>query len=156
MSGRTFRLRRGTTSVALLVGGAAVAVATWVGGSPAWALGVAVAYVVLAALTYLWAGGAGDAAAILRAEPDERQRGLDRDATALTGVAMALAALAGAVVSIGRSGNPGAYGVMCVVGGTASRSAWPCCAGGADAGRDGARDPDQPVTVSVPTIPAAA
>jgi hypothetical protein len=87
MSGRTFRLRRGTTSVALLVGGAAVAVATWVGGSPAWVPGVAAAYLVLAGLTYLWAGRAGDAAATLRAEPDERQRGLDRDATALTGVA---------------------------------------------------------------------
>ena len=116
MSGSTFRLRRGTTLVALAVGGAAVAVATWVGGSPAWALGMAVAYLVVAALTYLWAGRAGGAAAVLRAEPDERQRGLDRDATALTGVAMALA---GAIVSIGRSGNPGAYGVMCVVGGSA-------------------------------------
>ena len=119
MSGRTFRLRRGTTSVTLAVGGAAVAVATWVGGSPAWALGMAVAYLVVAALADLWAGRAGGAAAVLRAEPDERQRGLDRDATALTGVAMALAALARAVVSIGRSGNPGAYGVMCVVGGSA-------------------------------------
>lgn len=119
MSGRTFRRRRGTTSVTLLVGGAAVVVATWVGGNPAWAGGVAAAYLVLAALAYLWAGGAGDTAAVLRAAPDERQRGLDRDTTALTGVAMALAALAGAVVSIGRSGNPGAYGVMCVVGGAA-------------------------------------
>ena len=94
----------------MAVGGAAVAVATWVGGSPAWALGVAAAYLVLAALADVWAGRAGETAAILRAEPDERQRGLDRDATALTGVAMALAALAGAAVSIGRSGNPGAMG----------------------------------------------
>ncbi len=153
MSGRTFRLRRGTTSVTLLVGGVAVAVATWVGGSPAWALGVAAAYAVLAALAYVWAGGAGDTAAILRAEPDERQRGLDRDATALTGVAMALA---GAVVSIGRTGNRGPTGSCAWSAERPTRSAWPCCAGGADPRGGRPRHRPQPVTVSVPTMPAAA
>ncbi len=118
---------------------------------------MAVAYLVLAARAYLWAGGAGDAAAILRAEPDERQRGLDRDATALTGVAMALAALAGAVVSIGRSGNPGAYGVMFVVGGSGVCGQPGRAAPAALTARGGRpRHPHQPVTVSVPTMPAAA
>jgi hypothetical protein len=119
MSGRPSRLRRGSTSVTLLVGGAAIALATWVGGSAAWAIAVGAAFVVLATGAFVWAGGAGDAAAILRADPDERQRGLDRDATAVMGVVVVLAALVGAVVSIGRSGNPGAYGVLCAVGGAA-------------------------------------
>jgi transcriptional regulator with XRE-family HTH domain len=45
---------------------------------------------------------------------------------------------------------------MCVVGGTAYAIKPGRAASGTDAGRGGARDPDQPVTVSVPTMPAAA
>ena len=53
----------------------------------------------------------------MRVGGDERQRGLDRDATAITGVVMSLAAIIGAVVETARNLDPGAYGVMCVVGG---------------------------------------
>jgi hypothetical protein len=119
MSGMRSRTRRGATSVTLLVGGAVLATATWIGGSPAWAVGTAVAFIALAAGAFVWAGGSGDTAAILGADRDERQRGLDRDATAVTGVVMVIAALAGAVISIGRTGNPGGYGLLCLVGGVA-------------------------------------
>lgn len=113
--------RRGsqaTSAVVLVVGGAAVAGATWAAGNLAWAIAVMAAYVVLAAGAYLWAGRAGDIAALLRGSGDERQRGLDRDATAFTALVLIVAALAGALVSIGRSGNPGVYGAFCVIAGT--------------------------------------
>jgi hypothetical protein len=117
MSGIRSRTRRGATSIALLAGGAALATATWIGGSTAWAIGTAVAFIALAAGAFVWAGGSGDTAAILGADRDERQRGLDRDATAVTGVVMVIAALAAAVISIGRTGNPGGYGLLRLVGG---------------------------------------
>ena len=54
----------------------------------------------------------------MRAGWDERQRRLDRDATAWSGLAMALTAIIGAIVSTARNGgDPGGYGVICVVGG---------------------------------------
>jgi hypothetical protein len=45
------------------------------------------------------------------------QRGMDRDATTIMGLAMGVAALVGAIVEIARSANPGPYGMMCTVGG---------------------------------------
>lgn len=56
-------------------------------------------------------------AAILRVGGDERQRGLDRDATAITGVVMSVAAIVGGIVQIARTGDPGVYGLFCVIGG---------------------------------------
>ncbi len=53
----------------------------------------------------------------MRVSGDERQRSLDRDATTIAGYAMVFAAIIGAVVQIARGEGPGAYGVMCVVGG---------------------------------------
>jgi len=52
------------------------------------------------------------ARAILRASGDERQRGLDGDATAITGLVMSGVAVFGAIVEIGRTGNPGVWGTM--------------------------------------------
>ena len=66
---------------------------------------------------YLWSGGKGDVAAIMRVGGDERQKGIDRDATVITGMALSLAALVGAIVETARDGNPGAFGIMCLVGG---------------------------------------
>ncbi len=112
--------RRGSRAASagvLVVGGAAVAGATWAAGDLGWAIGVMAAYVALASGAYLWAGRSGDLAALLRGDGDERQRGLDRDATAFTGLVLIIAALAGALVSIGRTGNPGVYGGFCVIAG---------------------------------------
>jgi hypothetical protein len=107
---------RGVAAGILIVGGVGVAAATWVSGSLGWAIGALAIYVVLAALAFVWAGGSGDVAAILRVGGDERQRGLDRDATAITGVVMSLAAIVGGIVQIARTGNPGVYGLFCVIG----------------------------------------
>src|SRR5580704_10309567 len=104
---------RSATAAVLVVGGGALAVATWVAGDH----GLVGFYALAAGIAYLWSGGKGDVAAIMRAGGDERQRGMDRDATAIMGLAMGLAALVGAVVDIARTGNPGPYGVMCAVGG---------------------------------------
>ena len=71
---------------------------------------------MLAAGAYVWAGRSSDFAALLRGGGDERQRGLDRDATAITAIVMSIAAVLGAVISIGRTGNPGVYGEFCVIG----------------------------------------
>ena len=108
---------RGVTAAVLLVGGGAVAAATWASGDHGLAVGLVVFYVLAAGVAYLWSGGKGDVAAIMRVGGDERQKSIDRDATAITGMAMSLAALVGAIVEVARDGDPGAFGVMCLVGG---------------------------------------
>ena len=108
---------RGVTAAVLLVGGGAVAAATWASGDHGLAVGLVVFYVLAAGVAYLWSGGKGDVAAIMRVGGDERQKGIDRDATAITGMAMSLAALVFAIVETARDGDPGAFGVMCLVGG---------------------------------------
>jgi hypothetical protein len=108
---------RGATAAVLVIGGGAVAVATWASGDHGLAVGLVAIYAVAAVIAYLWSGGRGDIAAIMRVGGDERQRGIDRDATAITGLVMALAAVTGAIIQTARSADPGAYGVMCAVGG---------------------------------------
>jgi hypothetical protein len=109
---------RTAAAAILAVGGGALAVATWISGAPVIALGLVVFYAVAGGVAYLWAGRDSDIGAIMRAGGDERQRRLDRDATALSGLAMALTAIIGAIVSTARNGgDPGGYGVICVVGG---------------------------------------
>ena len=108
---------RAASAIILLLGGVGVAIATWVGGSHGWAIAAIVAYAVLAAAAYLWAGRSSDVAALIRGGGDERQRGLDRDATAITAIVMSIAAVLGALISIGRTGNPGVYGEFCLIGG---------------------------------------
>lgn len=112
-------VRRSTTAIVLATVGLALSVAIWLNGSHAFALGVLVFYALAAFAAFRWAGGHGDVAAILGSSADERQRGLDRDATALAGLAAMLYALGGAIVSVARTGDPGAFGVICVVGGAA-------------------------------------
>jgi len=101
----------------LLIGGGAVAAAAWVGGDPGWAIAALAIYAVLAGVAFVWAGGSGDVAAIIRVGGDERQRGLDRDATAIMGLAMSVVAVVGGIVQIARTGDPGVYGLFCVVSG---------------------------------------
>jgi hypothetical protein len=115
--------RRGASAGLLLIGGGAVAAATWVSGDHGWAIAALAIYAVLAAVLYVWAGRSGDFAALLRVSGDERQRGLDRDATAIMGLVMSAVAVVGAIIEIGRTGNPGVYGLFCVVAGVVYASA---------------------------------
>ena len=108
--------RRLAAAITLLAGGG-VAAATWVSGDHGWAIGIAAAFLVLAAVTYVWSGRSGDVAAVLRAGGDERQRGLDRDALALSAQATTVVAVVGAIVQIARTGDPGVYGLLCAVSG---------------------------------------
>jgi hypothetical protein len=91
-------LRRGATVGVLVVGGGGVAIATWVSGEHGLAIGLVAIYAVAAVIAYIWSGGKGDVAAILRVGGDERQRGLDRDATAITGLVVVVAAVIGAII----------------------------------------------------------
>jgi hypothetical protein len=111
------RGRRGATAGVLVVGGGAVVAASLIADDVAVAIVMGVLYIACAIGAYFWAGGSGDVAAIMRVGGDERQRSLDRDATIIAGYCMVFAALTGAVVQIARGEGPGAYGVMCVVGG---------------------------------------
>ena len=114
------RGHRAATAVILLVGGAALAAATWVGGDHVLSVGLIAFYVVAAGLAYLWAGRDSDVGAIMRVGGDERQRRLDRDATAVAGLAMGLTAVVGAIVSAARNhGEIGGFGLICFVGGMA-------------------------------------
>jgi hypothetical protein len=110
-------LRRGATAAVLVVGGGGVAIATWVSGQHGFAIALVAIYAVAAVVAYIWAGGKGDVAAILRIGGDERQRGIDRDATAIMGIVVVVAAVVGAIVQTARNADPGAYGVICAVGG---------------------------------------
>ena len=117
MKTRTMNARRGATAAVLLVGGGAIAAATWVGGDHGLAVGLVVFYVVAGAIAYLWAGGDGDVAAMMRVDGDERQRGIDRDAVAVTGMVLILFALGGTIVQTARSLDPGPWSLMCTVAG---------------------------------------
>ena len=109
---------RGATTAVLVVGGGALALATWVGGAHALALGLVAVYAVAATVAYVWAGRDSDVGAIMRVGGDERQRRIDRDATALSGLAMGATALLGAIITTARNhGDTGAYGLICLVGG---------------------------------------
>lgn len=112
------RGRRGASSAVLIVAGGALAVATWVGGQHAIALGLLVFYLVCAVVAYAWAGRDSDAGAALRAGGDERQRRLDHDATAIAGLAMIALAIVGAIISAAvNGGDIGVYGLFAAVGG---------------------------------------
>ena len=110
--------RRGATAAILVVGGGALAAATWIGGDHVLAMILVAFYALAAGVAFLWAGRDTDVGAIMRVSGDERQRRLDRDATALAGLAMGLSAIIGAIVSAARNhGDIGGYGVICFVGG---------------------------------------
>lgn len=119
MTPTTLRGNRFASAAVLAVGGGAVAAATWVSGNRAWAIATTAVYALAAVAAYLWAGRSGDVAAILRAGGDERQRTMDRNATAITGLAVIVVSLVGAVVSLARTGNPGDFGLVCLVAGVA-------------------------------------
>lgn len=119
MTARTTTGHRSASALVLLIGGGALAVAAWIGGEPTLAVMLVGFYVVVAVIAYLWSGGKGDVAAVMRAGGDERQRMLDRDATAVSGVAMGAAAIVGAIVETARGDDIAGYGVIAAVGGIA-------------------------------------
>lgn len=111
MTQATARGHRTATAAVLALGGGALAAATWVGGDHILSIGLIAFYVLATGLAYVWAGRDSDVGAIMRVGGDERQRGLDRDATAVSGLAMGLAAIVGAIVSAARNhGDIGGYG----------------------------------------------
>ncbi len=110
-------VRRTLSAIVLATGGLALSTAIWINGSHGFALGVLSFYAMASIAAYRWSGGRGDVAAILSSGGDERQRGLDRDATAIAGLTVTLLALVGAIVAVARTGNPGDFGVICFVSG---------------------------------------
>src|SRR4051794_25291032 len=112
------RGHRTASAAVLALGGGALAAATWVGGEHILSIGLIAFYALAAGLAYLWAGRDSDVGAIMRVGGDERQRHLDRDATALSGLAMGCTAVVGAIVTAARDhGDIGGYGLVCFVGG---------------------------------------
>ena len=106
---------RAASAAVLLVGGGAVAAAAWAAGHPGVAAVVLGAYVALGAIAFIWSGGKGDVAAIMRAGADERQRSIDLRATAMAGTVTGCVTFVGAIFNIARTGgDPGAYGVVCL------------------------------------------
>ncbi len=109
---------RSATPAVLLLGGGALAVATWAGGEHGFALALVGFYVIAAVIAYLWSGRDTDTAAVMRVAGDERQRRIDRDATAASGLAMGAAAIVGTVVqTTSGSHNAGPYAMIMAVGG---------------------------------------
>ncbi len=110
--------RAATTAVLVGVGGA-IAVAALVGDQPGLAVALAVFYAVAGTVAYLWSGGRGDAAALMRLDGDERQKAVDVRATALAGLAMGGFAVAGVIVDLARGGTGMPWAAICAVGGAA-------------------------------------
>jgi hypothetical protein len=103
-----------------VVAGGALGVATWLGGAHGIAVAVLVFYALCAIAAYLWSGRDSDVGAILRVGGDERQSRIDRDATAIAGLAMLALAIVGAIVSAAvNNGDIGVYGLFGAVGGLA-------------------------------------
>jgi drug/metabolite transporter (DMT)-like permease len=112
--------RRWLTAMTLAVAGGALAVATWIGGQHDVAVALVAFYAVCSVAAFIWSGRDGDVAAILRSAGDERQRRLDRDATAIAGLAMIVVSIIGGIISAARNGGDlGPFGIVCAVGGLA-------------------------------------
>ena len=118
MNVRTKTGHRGLTAAVLVVAGGALTAGAWSHGDHGLAVATAAFYAVAATVSFVWAGGAGDVAAIMRAGGDERQRAIDVEATAVTGLVLIVAIVVGGVVELFRTGNLGQYGVMGALAGT--------------------------------------
>jgi hypothetical protein len=104
----------------VLVGfGGALAAATWANGDHGLAIGLVVFYAVASVIAYLWSGGSGDVAAIMRIDGDERQKRIDLHATAYAGAAATMFSLVAAIVQTARGGDAYPYELVCGVGGLA-------------------------------------
>lgn len=101
----------------LIVAGGALCVAVWVSGETQAAGGLAIFYLITAAIAYALSGGSGDVAAIMRTDGDERQRRFDHDAMRYSAWAMTAAGVIGSMVQIAQRQDPGGYAVVLTVGG---------------------------------------
>jgi len=118
MTSSTLTGHRAATAVVFLGAGGALALATWIGGQRGLALGLVGFYLACAVVAYAWAGRDSDVGAALRAGGDERQRHLDRDATAIAGLVMIVLAIVGGITSAALNGGDlGVYGLFAAVGG---------------------------------------
>lgn len=114
---QTHSARRWASTALLAVLGAAITLASWIGGEHSLAVALGVFYIVCCAASYLWSRGSGDMAAILRLEGDERQRLIDTRATAAAGLATLGFCLIGVVVDLARGGTGNPWALICAVGG---------------------------------------
>jgi hypothetical protein len=103
----------------LILGGAGgiLAAAEWAGGDHGLALATLAFYVVAVAVAYVWSGGSGDVAAILRVGGDERQRSIDHGATAVAGLVLGLTCFVATIVDLATGGDGYPFGWLCAVGG---------------------------------------
>jgi hypothetical protein len=113
------RRRRWVSTGLLAVLGAAITLATWIGGEPYLALILGGFYLLCCVASYLWSRGSGDVAAIIRFSGDERQRLIDMRATAVAGLATLGFCIGGAVVDLARGGTGNPWALICAVGGVA-------------------------------------
>jgi hypothetical protein len=109
--------QRFVTVAVLLVGGGLITIGAWVGGDRGLAVGLTLFYAVAAVVTFIWAGGQGDVAAMLRRSADERQRSIDLRAAAISGFAMAILCIAGTAVDLARGGSGMPWSAVAGVGG---------------------------------------
>jgi hypothetical protein len=111
--------RRWASTALLAVLGAAVSVATWLGGEHGFAVGLGVFYLLCCVGAFWWSGGTGDVAALLRLSGDERQRLLDMKATAAAGLVTFAFCLGGTVVDLAQGGSGNPWALILAVGGGA-------------------------------------
>jgi hypothetical protein len=106
-----------STGAFLLVPGAALAVAAWIGGEPYLAVLLFPFFLLCSVVMYLWSGRGGDVAALLRVQGDERQKLIDLRATAVAAGAVLVFCLGGMVVALARGGTGNPWALICAVGG---------------------------------------
>jgi hypothetical protein len=119
MTAAVRRGRRLATTAVLVVFGGGLAAATWVSGDHGTAIGLVVFYVVASVIAYMWSGGSGDVAAIMRIDGDERQKRMDMQATMYSGVTATMFSLVAAIVQTARGEEAFPYILVCAVGGFA-------------------------------------
>ena len=118
MKVRTRTTHRARVAAVLVAAGIALTAAMWSHGQVGLAVATGIFYAVAATASFVWAGGSGDVAAIMRAGGDERQRAIDVEATAVTGLVLIVAIVVGGVVELFRTGSMGQYGLMGALAGT--------------------------------------
>ncbi len=109
--------KRFASAATFVVLGAALSTAVWIEGNHDFALIMGVCYLVVAGIAFIASGGSGDIAAIMRVEGDERQRGIDHEATRFAAYAMAGLALVGTVVQTASGHDPSGFAMVLTAGG---------------------------------------
>ncbi|MEP7054574.1 MAG: hypothetical protein ABI912_04935 [Actinomycetota bacterium] len=117
MTATTGRGHRSASTAVLAIFGGALAAATWANGDHGFAIALVVFYAIASVIAWIWSGGSGDVAAIMRVGGDERQKHLDLQATAYAGLAATMFALIATVVQTARGADAYPYALVCGVGG---------------------------------------